>query len=62
MQSVDPAKLTAELKAKWTDHTPVYADLIIRKDKHDRPSQHVISAFKKHGSFQAGMAEVIYTA
>ena len=59
---MDPAKVTAELKAEWTNHAPVYADLIIRKDKDDWPSQQVVSAFKKHGSFQAGMAYDAYTA
>lgn len=56
MQPNDAAKVTAEQRVKWTDHTPVYTDLIIRKDKHDWASQQVITAVTKHSSFPAGMS------
>lgn len=47
-------QVTAEQKAKWTNHTAVYADIVIHKDKGDWASQQVVAAVLRHGKYPAG--------
>lgn len=53
-QNTDPTRITAEQRARWTDHTPVYADIVIHKDRHDWASQQVVAAVTRHGRISAG--------
>lgn len=48
------AQVTAQQKANWTNHTPIYADIIINKDKLDWASQQATAAVTRHSKFAAG--------
>ena len=53
-QALTLTQKTAVTKARWDDQAETYAEVIIRKDRHDLSSQQVVSAVCNHKKLAHG--------